>query len=944
MLKGAQRIPGATYRLQLRKEFPFAAVEAMAPHLARMGISDVYLSPILFSNPGSTHGYDVADYRRIDPELGGREGMVRLHAALRQANLGVLLDFVPNHMGINGPGPFNKWWQDVLENGQASPHARFFDINWNAKDGRARVLVPILDDHYGRVLEAGRLAVVEEGGRLSIAYGEMRFPISAESRAEHATLNPQHPTPNALAEINGKVGEPRSFDRLDALIERQHYRLAYWKAGAHETNYRRFFAIDSLIGVRIEIPEVFNECHALLGKLLRDGLVSGVRVDHIDGLFDPAGYLERLQALRERADGAEAVPPGKAGSLGGTASVPSAAFYVVVEKILGRNEELPSGWQAHGSTGYEFIAQMAGLMVEARAEGEFTRIYADFTGSTASYASKVYEKKWMVLDEMFANAVAGLAEGLGRLPEADRRWRDLTVTELTAALREMIAQLSIYRTYRRGAAPMDEFDRREIERACAEAARRTPRMGRQPFEFIRDVLVGDYPGPEMPRELREFAGRWTMTLQQYTGAVMAKAVEDTAFYTYNRFVGMNEVGCDPEEFGRPVTAFHAANAARLAAAPHSLLATSTHDTKFGEDARARLYALSEIAGEWKEWVAEWRALNRRHKSLVDGESAPDANEEYRIYQVMLAALELGQRSTLNTQRSTFNERFRNRMKEYVRKAVNEAKRHTAWANPNEAWIAAGDRFVDGMLDPESGKEFLESFWPRARRLAHLGMVNSLAQVVLKICSPGVPDFYQGAESWLLHLVDPDNRGIVDGAELEKLAAAADAPLAELLRDWPDGRIKLRVTRDLLRFRGAHPALFQEGSYTPVESRGAFAENIVAFVRGGAAPGQAGSGKPEAGGRLLVVVPRLAVKLGCPPLGLVWEDTLLRLDGFAGLAAVGTGVGAPGYSRSRWKDVVTGREFPAGGELPVRELFCELPFAVLGMTDGTEAVPPERTIL
>ena len=931
-LLDARRIPVATYRLQLHGEFTFADAGLLAPYFQAVGITDYYLSPILLSAPGSQHGYDVNDFRKIDKELGGSAEFQRLAEVAAQHRLGLLVDFVPNHMGVNGP--FNRWWRDVLECGRHSPYARFFDIYWSdsrARD-RPRVLVPVLEDHYGRVLEKGGLPLHFRGGEFELVYGEMQFPLSpntygrllrlavtgpaatpeereilelaetfstlahpdgareperARERAQQveslkrrlAELCARQPDlagriQVCLQQVNGRPGEPGSFDLLDELLENQHYRLARWQAGAQGTNYRRFFAIDSMVGVRMEIPEVFRESHALIGRLIREGTVTGIRLDHIDGLWDPQEYLERLQAIR--------LEPEEAG--------PSPPLYVVVEKILEGTETLPESWPVSGTTGYEFIPQLSRLFVDRRTEARFSALYAAFAGSTESYASAVYSKKRLVLESLFAGVVAKLAQSLLDLLKPDRMERDLTGHELAIAVRELLANLGVYRTYRRCGEVMRPADRREIEAACTRAVRRNPRLAPEPFEFVRDLLTGAYRAAGA--ETQAVLERWVLTFQQYSGAVTAKAVEDTAYYTYNRLIALNEVGDDPQVFGGTVDDFHAANRQRLAATPHSLLTTSTHDTKLSEDVRARLYTLSEIPDEWEAWIREWRNLNRRHKShLENGRLAPDANEEYRLYQILLGAWPLDDRLDAG---------FRERIRQYLRKAVSEAKDNTTWHHPNDAWLEAGDHFVNALLDEGPTGDFLASFRPRAQRLAHLGLVNSLAQLVLKITAPGVPDFYQGNEVWDYSLVDPDNRHPVDYERRRRLLAeSGDRPWRELLRDWRSGAIKLRVMQALLRFRQAEPELFRAGEYRPAAVRGRFAENVVAFSRAGP------------GGSALVIVPRLSAWLGCPPLGLVWEDTRVGWEGPNG----------------ELECVLTGRRHPGAGEICLADVFAELPLFV-----------------
>lgn len=929
----SQGVPASTYRLQLRKEFPFAEASRIVPYLHALGISHCYCSPVLMSAPGSTHGYDVNDYHRIDTDLGGHGGYADFVAKAHAHGMGMLLDFVPNHMGIQGTS--NRWWQDVLECGPYSPHADFFDIDWGdtEKGERARVLVPILDNQYGVVLEAGRFAIRFDGakGTLTVHYEDLRFPlcpgtyadllegaaaqanVPADARevlsqlvagfralprgddapieqaprdelkrrlAEAARLSEavRNAIAQHLAEINGQAGDARSMDRLDAIISDQHYRLAHWKTGAHEVNYRRFFAIDTLIGLRMENPKVFEETHRFIGGLVRANLATGLRIDHIDGLRNPLEYLERLQAL--------AVPEGTA------ATNP---FYVVVEKILAEHEELDSAWPTHGTTGYEFIPQLSSVIVDPAAERKFTRLYAEFTQQEETFAEVVYANKRPVLEEMFANAVNQLGHQLANLVSGDRRWRDLTRHELIVAIREIMAALRVYRIYRRMNAECRPDDAREIELACTEALRRNSNRDAQAFEFVRDLLIGRYPPPSASMQFRRSLWRWVLTFQQYTGAVMAKSVEDTAFYVYNRFVALNEVGGHPSTFGGTVTDFHATNARRREVSPHSMITTSTHDTKFGEDVRARLYVLSEIPDEWADWVREWRELNARFKTSVDDREAPDANEEYRLYQTLLGCWP--------AEPFEPDEAFRERIRDHVRKAVNEAKVNTHWLHPNEKWIEACDRFVNALLTPETGRAFLASFTPKAQRIAHLGVVNSLAQVVLKATSPGVPDIYQGCELWNLSLVDPDNRRLVDWDFVQKVAAQAkSSSWLELLRQWRHGGIKLRLTQELMRFRRDHAKLFQEGDYEPLFARGRFADRIVAYQR------------RTNEGAVLVVVPRLSAALGVPPLGLVWEDTQLQLPG-----------------NGAWRDVLTGTERPGGESTLLADIFQTLPLAVFSQT-------------
>jgi (1->4)-alpha-D-glucan 1-alpha-D-glucosylmutase len=896
---GTPRIPRCTYRVQLHAGFTFDDLAALVPYLNALGVSDCYCSPVFRPTPGSRHGYDVCDYRLINPELGGEEALRRLSARLREHDMGLLLDFVPNHMGIDGP--FNRWWRDVLEHGLNSTYASFFDIHWNDRSdpGRSRVFVPLLPEHYGVLLEQGKLRLVHEDGALALIHEQTRFPLRPETYAgilrhivppelAHASgVSAADPTfwkqrlndvlthsseartalEVCLHRLNGSPGDPGSFDELDRLIDSQHYRLARWQAGAHGTNYRRFFAIDTLVGLRMEDPHVFEESHARLRDLIREGLVTGLRIDHVDGLRDPEGYLERLQSL----------------------SGPN-PLYVLVEKILAPGEPLPPAWATQGTTGYEFIAQLAGLFTDARNEAAFDKIYGDFTGHDGRFDAMVREKKRLILDEMFANTVLTLATTLHERIAIDRRWRDLTVAELGAAIREVIAGFRVYRTYRRQG-PVSPSDRAEIEHAAKTALAHNPRIEPAIIHFIRDVLLGDYPEAAAIPPHHEAMKDWALTVQQYTGAVTAKAVEDTAYYTFNRLVALNEVGGEPGVFGRDVEAFHQAGQTRLALTPQTMLTTSTHDTKMSEDVRARLYALSEIPGEWLVWLDEWRTLNAVHKTNIDGRPAPDADEEYRLYQMLLGAWPLPP--------ATPDESFRARITGYLRKAVSEAKVNTSILHPNERWLEACDRFVGALLSREHA--FVSHIQPAAARLARLGMINSLAQVVLKLTAPGVPDIYQGNESWDFSLVDPDNRREVDHARLQTLVATSTGvPFAELFARWETGEIKLALTRCLLRFRREHPRLFRDGTYAPLEITGKLAGHAVGFTRS------------EGAGHLAVLVPRFTSRLNWPPIGEAWEDTHARFADH----------------EITWSSVLTGGRITGRETVALQEVFADLPVAVL----------------
>jgi len=617
----------------------------------------------------------------------------------------------------------------------------------------------------------------------------------------------------------------------------------------------------------------------LLADRVRGGAVRGVRLDHIDGLWDPTQYLHDFHTFCTHP-GPEAPP----------------SFYLVVEKILEHGEKLPAEWPIHGTTGYEFIAQLGGLLIDPAAEAGLSRTFADFTGIGLSAADLIYEKKRFVLEELFANSIGNLALGLDQTVEYDRRWRDLTMHDLRVAVREFMACLGVYRTYRSPGNRAGEADAAVIGAACEEAKRRNRSLDPVPFDFLRAVMVGDYREVETARLTGRTAETWMLKLQQATGAVMAKSVEDTAFYVFNRLYALNEVGCDPGRFGGTVEAFHALNRARLAEEPHSMLTTSTHDTKMSEDVRARLYALSEEPERWERLVREWARHNRRFKTeLEEGRLAPDANEEFLLYQALLGAWPL---------EGGADAEFVTRIKGMLRKAISEAKTNSNWIYPHKGWMEAADRFVDCLLDPGNG--FVALFQPEAERIARLGMVNSLAQVTLKLTAPGVPDFYQGNEVWDFSLVDPDNRRPVDFARRRGLAAGlAERSPAELLEHWRDGGIKLHLTRTLLRFRREHPRLFQEGDYEAVWARGPLAERVVAFRR---------RLKQEAGGNpltLWVVAARLAGTVGMPPIGAAWGETALEAELPEGAT-----------------ELLSGRRIAAGANPLLAEVLAVLPCAVL----------------
>lgn len=941
------RVPRATYRVQMNREFTFEDARAVVPYLDALGVSELYASPFFKARPGSMHGYDLTDHNALNPEIGTREAFDALSGSLAGKGMGLLLDFVPNHMGVGTSD--NAWWMDVLENGPSSLYAPFFDVDWaplKAELAR-KVLLPILGDHYGRVLEDGQLEVTFEGGAfflrvygnplpvnprtyplilepllpgLSAALGEehdavlelqsiitglghlpprweTHRPKVIERRREKEILKRRlhelvasqpelAPAIDAqLALVKGKKGDPSSFDRMEGLLEEQAYRLSYWRVAAEEINYRRFFDINELAAIRMENPVVFAEAHRMLFSLLAEGKVTGLRIDHPDGLWSPSTYFARLERVAflegaHRAIAARALPDAEARALesalmrrfdraltsmddGRARPLP---LYLVVEKILSRSEVLPPGWAVHGTSGYDFTTVAAGVFVDASAEKAMTAIYRRFTGPSEGFSALIYEKKKLILQVALASELNVLASALNRLSERDRRTRDFTLGSLTDALREVIACFPVYRTYvDEQTTTVSDRDRKVVNVAVRLAQRYNPTTDASVYHFLRAILTLDIP-KSVPDAHRDEYRNFVMKLQQLTAPVMAKGVEDTAFYVYNRLVSQNEVGGEPERFGISVAALHRANAERQQRWPASMLATSTHDTKRSEDVRARISVLSEIPTAWEAAVEKIRESTMAWKTDLDGLFAPEDNEEYLLYQTLVgtwpAYPELAESAP---------EGYPDRIVAYMQKATKEAKVNTSWVNAAPEYDAAVERFVRRILG-ERG--FLEPFLPLARAVAFHGMWGALSQALLKLTSPGVPDIYQGTELWDDSLVDPDNRRRVDYAlrkrlldELTARRGEGAALCRELVAHASDGRIKLFVTATALAARRRLPEVFGPVSrYVPLDVEGARADHVIAFAR-----------RAE-GKELLVVAPRFSAKLVGgkleAPVGAAWEGTSL----------------------------------------------------------------------
>jgi len=876
----------ATYRVQLHAGFTFDDAAAIAGYLAELGVSHLYCSPYLQAAPGSTHGYDVVDHGRLNSELGGEPGHQRLVRELDRAGLGQVLDIVPNHMALAGRA--NAWWWDVLENGPSSYYARYFDIDWDPPQRKlaATVLMPVLHDQYGRVLEAGEIVITRQGGSFAAAYRDHEAPISPRTlgelltkaaakagseeleslalafsrlpdgrRTDHAAMVERHrdkevlrarladlsqARPGVAAALDAEIESlNRDPDALDDLLGQQNYRLAYWRTGAEELSYRRFFDIETLAGLRVEDPVVFDDTHRLILRLVAEGTVDGLRVDHVDGLADPEGYLVRLA---EATSGA----------------------YVVVEKILQAGEELPGSWPVAGTSGYDFLNHVNRLFVDPLAEDAILGGYARFTGLEQPYAEVAHEAKHLIMREDLVAEVERLTGLLADVCERHRRQRDHTRRELRDALREIIAAFGVYRVYSRPGHPISAADRAQVATAVEAAWRRRPDLDAELLGFIGELLTGGYPGPaEADFEVR-FA--------QVSAPVMAKGEEDTAFYRYQPLISLNEVGGSPGQFGGTVEGFHQVMAQAARRWPQSMLTLSTHDTKRSGDVRARISVLSELPEAWAGAIAAWADRNQRHKQ---GEW-PDRDAEYLLYQTLVGAWPVGP----------------GRVAAFMQKAAKEAKAHTSWTDPDAVYDDALSAFVTAVLADPGFVAGLERFLA-GHRVVERGRVNALAQTALLLTCPGIPDLYQGTEVWDLSLVDPDNRRPIDyerrRALLGRLAEAGpEAALA--LAD--EGGPKLWLIHRVLGHRRRHPDAYgPDSGYEPLRVRGPRARNAVAFARTGG---------------LAVVVPRLLDRLDAA----AWDGTTVDLPG-------GT-----------WTDVLTGDPVP-GGNVPAATLLERFPVAVLG---------------
>jgi len=926
------RIPRATYRIQFHSEFNFDAAKNIINYLANLGISDIYASPIFKARKGSTHGYDIVDPTQINPELGTPEQFEALISEIQNHYLGWVQDIVPNHMAYDSE---NTWLMDILENGTDSEASDYFDIDWEHpyEDFKGRVLTPMLGNFYGQCLENGEIQLQYDESGLSVNYYSLRLPVKIESYARFITQNlgqlaralggRRHPdfvkllgilylVKNAPAEpkgkerydeiafvkgllwelytqnpevkefidnniklFNGEKGNPDSFNLLNSLLNEQFYRLSFWKVGAEEINYRRFFTVNELISVKVQEIKVFHKTHSFINQLVEEGKITGLRIDHIDGLYDPTQYLTRLRQ--------------KVGDI-----------YITVEKILELKEKLPEIWQIQGTSGYEFLNYVNGIFCHRESEKQFSDLYIKFTGIATPYEQLFFEKKQLIVEKNLAGDVDNLAQILKRI--ASQTWLgiDFTMNGLKRTLAELLALFPVYRTYVNGDG-LSEEDRSYIKEVIEEARGRIPLLLNE-LNFIEKLLLLEWEESLTP-EQRDLRLHFAMRLQQLTGPLMAKGIEDTLFYVYNRLLSLNEVGGYPGRFGITTTEFHTFNQKQSIAWSHKMNATATHDTKRGEDARARLNVLSEIPEEWENQVKTWSEINRSQKVNVRGRAVPAANDEYFFYQTLVGAYPFDESE---------NAMFVGRVKDYLLKSVREAKLHTAWLRPDTAYEEGFLEFVEKVLEPSESNQFMQEFLPFQKRVAGYGVFNSLSQTLLKYTAPGVPDTYQGTELWDLSMVDPDNRRPVDYQQrisfLNEIKEKAQADVLKLIDELfsskEDGRIKLFLTYRVLQARKENLAVFQKGDYLPLDVSGKFKDHIVAFAR-------------SSGNKMsIAIAPRFLTSLVQPgeyPLGKQWDDTYLQLPSAAPLV---------------WKDAITAQIIQADGTLQIGEALKHFPVALL----------------
>jgi (1->4)-alpha-D-glucan 1-alpha-D-glucosylmutase len=839
----------ATYRLQFTSTFAFDEAARIAPYLKALGVSHVYASPFLKAQRGSTHGYDVIDHTQLNPELGGEVAFERFCSALRDNDLGLILDFVPNHVGVHYSE--NAWWQDVLEWGPKSPHAASFDIDWDILPFRSKpgVLLPILGTSYSEALTSGAIELRFEPATGSFAawYLEHRLPITPERYSDilrHIVSTEAAPATDhgrALLDIAQRYAGPHNPNRKTApalkneliarneahglittglaayrtgpdrtaattalhhLLERQHYRLAYWRLATSEINYRRFFDINTLAGLRIEDRRTFDRVHVLVRRLIAEDKIQGLRLDHIDGLQDPAQYFVRLRRLIHEAQGSV-----------------RKAFPRWIEKILGEDEPLPSFVEVSGTTGYEWLNAITRVLLEPNGLIELDDIWRQASNSAPSFETVLHAAKRRVLETMLASEFTVLVRLLARIAAGHYSTRDISEASLRQAFELFVLNFPVYRTYIT-AAGAGQNDRVLIETTIEKARKSWFGADAEIFDFLRDTLTLDLVAPGRAAHSRPRVLRFALKVQQFTGPLMAKSLEDTAFYRYPRLLALNEVGGSPAAAALSAETFHEMLKTRASRWPQGLTTTATHDTKRGEDARTRILALTELASDWAYLVGRWKILNARFVTTNANSRIPSIVDEYLLYQSLIGSIPA----------NGITPDFVDHLKAYLQKAVREAKLETSWLNPNVAYEDGVAAFIDAILNPEASSEFLSSLFDFAARSSLLGALNSLTQLTLKATMPGVPDFYQGTELWDLSFVDPDNRQPVNFGRRKQLLDQIDNNWQALSRDWADGRIKLAWTAHLLCMRRRAAAVFALGGYRPLTVTGAHRSHVIAFAR------------------------------------------------------------------------------------------------------------------
>jgi (1->4)-alpha-D-glucan 1-alpha-D-glucosylmutase len=917
-------IPRATARLQLHKDFTFADAAAVVGYYARLGTSHFYVSPMLTARSGSAHGYDIVDPAQINPELGGEDGLRRLVARLREAGMGLIADIVPNHMGV---GSENPWWQDVLEWGCESPYADWFDIEWESPDPalRGKILAPFLGQAYGDVLSSGdlKLQFDKSSGKIFAGYYAHRFPLAPATYAQvlRSSASPSL-EPAAIAfEMNARdeaaflllkeIGNtmegaadidaaftrfsPAAADGVEAfhrLLASQHYRLTWWRNAAEEINWRRFFEVSDLAGIRVERDDVFEAAHALVFRLYAEGLIDGVRVDHVDGLADPGGYCRKL---RQRLNELTPQRP---------VSERNMRSYLIVEKILGADEPLRADWGIDGTTGYEFMDLVGALLHDPAGDAPLAALWTGVTGDATDFETEVGAARRQLLAHNFIGELDAAARSLHAVARAELRTQDISLAAIRRVLTELLVHFPVYRTYA-GSDGRDAFDQQAFGKAAHGARQSLQSADRPLLDVIDRWLGGDAPGRFKRSDLRDLCLRAITRFQQLTPPLAAKSVEDTVFYRYGRLVSRNEVGADPARFSIGAQDFHAANAARANCFPHSLLATATHDHKRGEDVRARLAVLSEIPQQWEQTVRRWMSMNAPIGTQKAERRAPLAADELMLYQMLVGAwpLELAE-SDADGIRA-----FAARIEQWQTKALREAKRISSWVQPNQDYENACRDFLYGILEPRADNLFVPELAAWVRRIAPAGAVNSLTQTILRLASPGIPDLYQGTEFWDFSLVDPDNRRPVDYAAREKAISCAP-PMIAGVDGWTRGELKQAVIRRALDVRAREAGLFAQGEYLPLAVDGVRSTHVIAFLR------------RHQQRAAMTIATRLPAHIThseepfVPPE--IWKDTVVIL---------------PDGSNGRWRDALTGNELASqSGRLRLADALSRLPVALLYQSD------------